>query len=214
MPSGHLSRQLRFVLPGAAITYWFNTPSLLARIWADAAPLARPLVGLSLFSGLLTIALFLYILLIPLIKGIPPNYRSWRKSGELSSVIPVRLLSHTFLPYRNSDVFFFFLDPRADENDGSGHHRSLCRPVVLLCAFLGLDGIDHLGLGGGLRRAWTVFRYGIHTWHYCRIWIICSRVRHYGSTSRSKSCSTVTPDSDMRAVRLHTRRVSISNQLL
>jgi hypothetical protein len=41
MPSGHLSRQLRFVLPGAAITYWFHTPSLLARIWADAAPLAR-----------------------------------------------------------------------------------------------------------------------------------------------------------------------------
>lgn len=41
MPSGHLSRQLRFVLPGAAITYWFHTPSLLTRIWADAAPLAR-----------------------------------------------------------------------------------------------------------------------------------------------------------------------------
>jgi hypothetical protein len=41
MPSGHLSRQLRFVLPGAVITYWFHTPSLLARIWADAAPLAR-----------------------------------------------------------------------------------------------------------------------------------------------------------------------------
>lgn len=41
MPSGHLSRQLRFVLPGAATTYWLHTPSLLARIWADAAPLAR-----------------------------------------------------------------------------------------------------------------------------------------------------------------------------
>lgn len=34
--------------------------------------------------------------------------------------------------------------------------------------FLGLDGIDHLGLGGALRRTWTVFRYGIHTWHHCR----------------------------------------------
>ncbi|KAI0279741.1 hypothetical protein BGY98DRAFT_915448 [Russula aff. rugulosa BPL654] len=93
MPSGHLSRQLRFVLPGAAITYWFHTPSLLARIWADAAPLARPLVGLSVLSGLLTIALFLYILLIPVIKGIPPNYRSWRQSGELSSVTPVLTVS-------------------------------------------------------------------------------------------------------------------------
>jgi hypothetical protein len=36
----------------------------------------RPLVGLSAFSGLLTVALFLYILLIPVIKGIPPNVRA------------------------------------------------------------------------------------------------------------------------------------------
>jgi hypothetical protein len=42
MPSGHLARQFRFVIPGAAITYWLHTPSLLARIWAeDAVPLAR-----------------------------------------------------------------------------------------------------------------------------------------------------------------------------
>ncbi|KAI9512045.1 hypothetical protein F5148DRAFT_1165831 [Russula earlei] len=89
MPSGHLARQLRFVIPGAAVTYWLHTPSALARIWADAAPLAQPLVAISALSGLLTIALFLYILLIPIIKGIPPNYRSWRESGELSSVIRV-----------------------------------------------------------------------------------------------------------------------------
>jgi len=31
--------------------------------------------------------------LIPMIKGIPPNYRSWRESGELSSVIPVLTVS-------------------------------------------------------------------------------------------------------------------------
>ena len=48
---------------------------------------------------------------------------------------------------------------------GRGHNLG---PGVLLCAFLGLDGIDYLGLGGALRRAWTVFRYGIHTWHHCR----------------------------------------------
>ncbi|KAH9959607.1 hypothetical protein BC827DRAFT_1212570 [Russula dissimulans] len=93
MPSSHLARQLRYVLPGAAITYWLHTPSILAQIWADAAPLARPLVGVSALSGLLTVALFLYILLIPVIKGIPPNYRSWRESGELSSVIPVLTIS-------------------------------------------------------------------------------------------------------------------------
>ena len=68
-------------------------------------------MGVSALSGSLTVALFLYILLIPVIKGIPPNvrrgsytqqslslvlivgyqYRSWRESGELSSVIPVRV---------------------------------------------------------------------------------------------------------------------------
>jgi len=106
---------------------------------------------------------------------------------------------------------------------------SLSSVVVRRCCglfrFLGLDGIDHLGLGGALRRAWTVFRYGIHNctiagtlshpilyftlppsvgvsclvssifeffYELHRIWIICSRVRHYRSTSRSKSCSTVT----------------------
>ena len=68
----------------------------------------------------------------------------------------------------------------ADENDdGSGphhhHFRSLylsLSAAVLLCAFLGLDGIDNLGLGGALRRAWAVFRYGIYTWHHCRYVII------------------------------------------
>lgn len=104
------------------------------------------------------------------------------------------------------------------------------------CArYLGLDGIDHLGLGGALRAARTVLRYGIHTWHHCRyartvhyphplfcaalffslrvdtrlqfltflfaflllfelyrIWIICARIRHDRSTSRSKSRSPVT----------------------
>ncbi|KAI0264497.1 hypothetical protein BC834DRAFT_970821 [Gloeopeniophorella convolvens] len=89
MSSGHLARQLRFVFPGAAATYWLRTPAALARVWADAAPLARPLVGASALAGALTVALFLYILLIPAIKGLPPNYRSWRESGELSSVIPV-----------------------------------------------------------------------------------------------------------------------------
>jgi len=89
MSSDHLTRQLRFVVPGACITLWLRTPSLIARVWTEAAPFARLLVGVSALSGLLTIALFLYILLIPVIKGIPADYRSWRESGELSSVIPV-----------------------------------------------------------------------------------------------------------------------------
>jgi len=75
-----------------------------------------PLVLAALVAGLLTVGLVTYIILIPVIKGIPPNvcfclitpaqsfivssplrwltfrpqYRSWRASGELSSVIHVR----------------------------------------------------------------------------------------------------------------------------
>ena len=41
MSSDHLARQLRFVVPGACITLWLRTPSLIARIWTEAAPFAR-----------------------------------------------------------------------------------------------------------------------------------------------------------------------------
>lgn len=56
--------------------------------------------------------------------------------------------------------------PVADENT-MGRGGSCC-----CCVFLGLDGIDHLGLGGALRRAWTLFRCGIHTWHHGRYVVI------------------------------------------
>ncbi|EPQ54094.1 hypothetical protein GLOTRDRAFT_106629 [Gloeophyllum trabeum ATCC 11539] len=39
--------------------------------------------------GALTVCLFLYVLLVPWIRGLPPDYRSWRQSGELSKVIPM-----------------------------------------------------------------------------------------------------------------------------
>jgi hypothetical protein len=41
MSSDHLSRQLRFVVPGACITLWLRTPSLIAHIWTEATPFAR-----------------------------------------------------------------------------------------------------------------------------------------------------------------------------
>jgi len=44
---------------------------------------------MSLALGLIIVILFLYVLLVPWIRGIEPNYLSWRESGVLSSVIPV-----------------------------------------------------------------------------------------------------------------------------
>lgn len=41
MSSDHLARQLRFVVPGACITLWLHTPTLIARIWAEATPIAQ-----------------------------------------------------------------------------------------------------------------------------------------------------------------------------
>ncbi|KAI0314617.1 hypothetical protein OF83DRAFT_1135978 [Amylostereum chailletii] len=89
MDSGHFVRQLRFVGPGGAVTYWLGVLPQLGQVWTDADGLSRPLMFASILSGVLSISLFMYILLIPVFKGIPPNYRSWRESGELSSVIPV-----------------------------------------------------------------------------------------------------------------------------
>lgn len=60
MFSDHLSRQLRFVVPGACITLWLRTPSLIERIWAEAAPFAR------FVSVFVALSVTLIIFLLPL----------------------------------------------------------------------------------------------------------------------------------------------------
>lgn len=107
----------------------------------------------------------------------------------MSSVIPVRLV-FLFLggqPLRH--VFF----------------------LLMLRALLGLDGIDHLGLGGALWPTGTIFRFGVHTWHcrrcvnakyrlctcgtygwLARIWTICAHVWDHGTTACSESRAAVT----------------------
>ena len=57
MSSDHFARQLRFVVPGACITFWLHTPSLIARIWAEAAPFARFVSVIGLLSVTLIISL-------------------------------------------------------------------------------------------------------------------------------------------------------------
>jgi len=88
--SQHVLRQLQLVIPGAAVSYYLGTIQEFWRIaeggaggWSRTAALG------SLGLGLTTISLFIYVLLTPWIKGIEPNYRSWRESGFLSSIIPL-----------------------------------------------------------------------------------------------------------------------------
>ncbi|EKM58384.1 uncharacterized protein PHACADRAFT_252661 [Phanerochaete carnosa HHB-10118-sp] len=44
---------------------------------------------MTLALGFLTVVLFMYILFIPLIRGEKPDFRHWRQSGVLSTVIPI-----------------------------------------------------------------------------------------------------------------------------
>jgi len=89
--SRHTLRQLKFVIPGGAITYYLGTHKVFWRMVTDMSwdGWARTAAVTSFALGLVIIALFLYILLVPWIRDIEPNYISWRESGILSSVIPV-----------------------------------------------------------------------------------------------------------------------------
>lgn len=143
----HTFRQLKLLVPGAAVTYYLHTldefwdvlhgsggswaqsvstslvyllanayfpfASSPAYIHADASTLSRSAAAASSILGLTTIILFLYVLFLPLITGEEPNvceplsawvsftsilpqYRTWRESRTLVSVIPV---SYTFVSH-------------------------------------------------------------------------------------------------------------------
>jgi len=90
--SRHTLKQLKFILPGGLITYYLGSHATFWRIVngdADVEGWGRLAALASLGSAMLTISLFMYILSIPLIQGQQPNYRRWRESGVLSSVIPL-----------------------------------------------------------------------------------------------------------------------------
>ncbi|KAF8349112.1 hypothetical protein F5887DRAFT_1060013 [Amanita rubescens] len=92
--SQHTLRQLKLVIPGVAVTYYLGTLHEIWRLyhghvgsWPHTADRSATLFFLA--SGVMTIGLFIYVLLTPLIKGVEPDFRSWRQSGLLSRVIPV-----------------------------------------------------------------------------------------------------------------------------
>jgi len=90
--SRHTLRQLKFIVPGGIVTFYLDTHHEFWRILigdADFSSWARTSAFITLLLGLATVALFMYILLIPLIQDTQPNFRHWRQSGVLSSVIPI-----------------------------------------------------------------------------------------------------------------------------
>jgi len=91
--SSHVLRQLQLVVPGGAITWYLDTISHLAAASANVESWGRTATLGSLSLGVLTVALFIYILLTPWIHSVTPDFRSWRESGVLSSVIPLLTFS-------------------------------------------------------------------------------------------------------------------------
>ncbi|KAJ7170673.1 hypothetical protein C8R43DRAFT_980411 [Mycena crocata] len=93
--SSHALRQLQLVVPGAAVTYYLDTIHHIsaALVSADVGSWGRTAALGSLSLGVLTVALFVYILLTPWIHSVTPDFRSWRESGMLSSVIPILTFS-------------------------------------------------------------------------------------------------------------------------
>ncbi|KAJ7475833.1 hypothetical protein FB451DRAFT_1244922 [Mycena latifolia] len=93
--SSHALRQLQLVVPGGVLTYYLKTIHHLsaALASADASSWGRTATQASLSLGVLTVALFIYILLTPWIHSVTPDFRSWRESGLLSSVIPILTFS-------------------------------------------------------------------------------------------------------------------------
>ncbi|TFL03855.1 hypothetical protein BDV98DRAFT_563169 [Pterulicium gracile] len=88
-PALHIMRQLKFVVPGALATYYFDTHTELLALALGGAGLARTTALAVLAIGLLTVTLFVYVLLMPLLRGTDTDFKRWRESGVLSHVIPI-----------------------------------------------------------------------------------------------------------------------------
>lgn len=97
MISKHTVRQLKFIIPGAAITYAFNTHRVFLELltrqgvkgqWGRWATIDKflnkylRLIRLFAFTSIgfegLVIILFLYVLLVPWIHGLEPDVSSFQ----------------------------------------------------------------------------------------------------------------------------------------
>ncbi|GJE88755.1 hypothetical protein PsYK624_048380 [Phanerochaete sordida] len=90
--SRHTFRQLKFIVPGGLITFYLRTHHAFWSLVNGDSPSggwAWTTAALTLALALVTVVLFMYILLTPLIKGEKPDFRHWRQSGVLSTVIPI-----------------------------------------------------------------------------------------------------------------------------
>ncbi|KAG5720220.1 hypothetical protein E4T56_gene3331 [Termitomyces sp. T112] len=129
----HAIRQLKLVLPGGVITYYLGTLHEFWRVTQFKDSWGRTAAFGALVLGITTIMLFIYVLLTPWIKGVEPNYRSWRESGILSSVIPI--LTTTIV------VGLLFLVVTLGQWTGLGYLRGTIGAIALYVLIFGLLGL-------------------------------------------------------------------------
>ncbi|KAF8575971.1 hypothetical protein K439DRAFT_698298 [Ramaria rubella] len=85
----HTRKQLKYIATGGVITWFTRILSQLRTLLYDARGSARVLTLLSSLLGVTTILIFLYLVLLPRVRGANPNYSNWRDSPELAVVIPI-----------------------------------------------------------------------------------------------------------------------------
>lgn len=93
----HQRKQLKFIVSGGLGTYYCHTVSnLLAVVFADRDAVSAPAkltAKLALLLGTLTLALFLYLILVPWIRNVQLDYQQWRASPELRTTITTLTVS-------------------------------------------------------------------------------------------------------------------------
>jgi len=91
-------KQLKFVALGGASTYYLDTYSELVGLvfpeWVESAGAAQSRTAkitapIALVLLVMTVTLFLYLVLLPRVKGIHPEYGRWRDTQQLRTIVPI-----------------------------------------------------------------------------------------------------------------------------
>jgi len=90
-------KQLKFVALGGLSTYYLDTYSELVGLvfpgWVEGATAqsrtARITAPIALALLIMTVTLFLYLVLLPRVKGIHPEFGRWRDTQQLRTIVPI-----------------------------------------------------------------------------------------------------------------------------
>ncbi|KXN89106.1 hypothetical protein AN958_06307 [Leucoagaricus sp. SymC.cos] len=97
-------RQLKLIGPGAAITYLLGTVDKFEAVLLGGDGSFGSKVALVAFGNALAmVILFLYILFLMYQRGERLDWRTWRQSGSLSTIIPVGLLVTFSYPWHKAE---------------------------------------------------------------------------------------------------------------